>query len=69
MLMNALARWLSPARVQELSALGIEPDAKEAMAFALLAHRTLLGLAGNVTGATGARHPVVLGHITPGAFA
>lgn len=68
-LMNALARLLGPARVQELSALGIEPDAKEAMAFALLAHRTLLGLAGNVTGATGARHPVVLGHITPGAFA
>jgi len=40
---------------------------KEALAFALLAHRTLSGLPGNVMGATGAARPVVLGSITPGA--
>ena len=66
-LMSALARRLSPARVQPLSVLGFEPAAKEALAFALLAHRTLCGLPGSVIGATGASHPVVLGHITPGA--
>jgi anhydro-N-acetylmuramic acid kinase len=68
-LMEALARRLAPASVRSLSVLGFEPAAKEAMAFALLAHRTLSGLAGNVVGATGAAHPVVLGHITPGGGA
>ena len=68
-LMLALARRLARARVEPLSALGFDPAAKEAMAFALLAHRTLSGLPGNVTGATGAGHPVVLGHITPGGRA
>lgn len=67
-LMASLIRLLAPARVRALSALGIEPAAKEALAFALLAHRTLWGVPGNVTGATGATHPVVLGHITPGAW-
>jgi anhydro-N-acetylmuramic acid kinase len=65
-LMSSLSRRLAPARVQPLSVLGFDPAAKEALAFALLAHRTLCGLPGNVTGATGAMHPVVLGHITPG---
>ncbi len=36
-------------------------DAKEAVAFALLADRTLRGLPGNVPSATGAARPVVLG--------
>jgi anhydro-N-acetylmuramic acid kinase len=68
-LMAALARRLAPARVQPLDALGVEPAAKEALAFALLAHRTLSGLPGNVMGATGAGRPVVLGSITPGVGA
>lgn len=45
---------------------GIPNDAKEAMAFAILAHASILGRANNVPGATGARHPVVLGKIVPG---
>jgi anhydro-N-acetylmuramic acid kinase len=65
-LMLAIRRRLAPLRVEVLDALGVEPDAKEALAFALLAHLTLSGVAGNVPGATGARHPVVLGHVTPG---
>jgi anhydro-N-acetylmuramic acid kinase len=36
------------------------------MAFAMLAHRTLCGLPGNLPGATGASRPVVLGQLTPG---
>ena len=65
-LMRALARQLAPLRLERLDALGVEPDAKEAIAFALLAHLTLCGAPGNVPGATGARHSVVLGHVTPG---
>ena len=38
-------------------------DAKEAVAFAILADRTLRGLPGNVPGATGAATSVVLGRI------
>ena len=66
-LMDALARRLAPARVRALDDLGVASGAKEAMAFAMLAHLTLCGLPGNVTAATGASRPVVLGHVTPGA--
>src|ERR1035437_5124984 len=45
---------------------GIANAAKEALAFAILAHETLLGKPGNVPNATGARRPVVLGKIGPG---
>jgi anhydro-N-acetylmuramic acid kinase len=44
---------------------GIANAAKEALAFAILAHETLLGRPGNVPNATGARRPVVLGKIVP----
>ena len=45
---------------------GIANAAKEALAFAILAHATLLGQPGNVTSATGARRAAVLGKIVPG---
>ena len=44
---------------------GISVDAKEAVAFAILARETLRGAAGNVPSATGAKHPVILGKIIP----
>jgi anhydro-N-acetylmuramic acid kinase len=40
-------------------------EAKEAVAFALLAHLHVIGAPGNVVGATGARGPRVLGKLTP----
>jgi len=67
-LMAALARRLAPARLATAESLGVPSDAKEALAFAFLAHQTLCGRPGNVPAATGAAHPVVLGHVTPGAL-
>ena len=45
---------------------GIVNAAKEALAFAILAHETLQGRPGNVPSATGARRPVVLGSVVQG---
>ena len=41
-------------------------DAKEALAFAILANETICGNPANVPSATGARENVVLGKIIPG---
>ncbi|MEX1183380.1 MAG: anhydro-N-acetylmuramic acid kinase [Gemmatimonadota bacterium] len=46
--------------------LGIDPAAKEALAFAALARAHLSGVPGNVPEATGAAGPRVLGCLTPG---
>lgn len=67
-LMVALRRRLDGVTVRRLDDLGVAPESKEALAFALLAHLTLSGEAGNVPGATGAAARVLLGHITPGAL-
>ncbi len=44
---------------------GIDPDAKEAVSFAILAWATLKGIANNVPGATGAKRAAVLGKMVP----
>lgn len=46
--------------------LGIPGNAKEAVAFALLGHETLVGRPGNLPPCTGASRTVVLGKIVPG---
>lgn len=45
---------------------GMHPDAKEAIAFAILGNETLHGRPSNMPGVTGASHHVVLGSICPG---
>ena len=64
-LMRMLRDELPGARLVMSDAFGIPADAKEALAFAVLAFRTLTGRPGNVPRATGARRPVVLGKIVP----
>lgn len=65
-LMQMLRDLLAPARVTTSDELGLPSEAKEAIAFAVLAYETWFQRAGNVPAATGARHPVILGNITPG---
>jgi anhydro-N-acetylmuramic acid kinase len=57
---------LAPIPVVTGETLGIDPDAKEAIAFAGLAWAYACGIPGNVPEATGARGPRVLGSYTPG---
>jgi anhydro-N-acetylmuramic acid kinase len=45
--------------------LGLDPDAKEAVAFAVLGYETLRGRPANLPRATGAKRPTVLGAIVP----
>jgi anhydro-N-acetylmuramic acid kinase len=65
-LMRMLAADLAPfgCRVQTTDAHGIPSEAKEAVAFALLAWQTWHRLPGNVPAATGAAHPAILGQVT-----
>ncbi|HET6147478.1 MAG TPA: anhydro-N-acetylmuramic acid kinase [Polyangia bacterium] len=63
-LMHHLGDLLAPIPVATTDALGVDPKAKEAIAFAVLANETLFGHAGNVPRVTGAAGPRVLGKIT-----
>jgi anhydro-N-acetylmuramic acid kinase len=57
-------RQVLPVPVQTQEELGLDSDAKEAVAFAILANECLHGICNNVPGATGARHPVVMGKVS-----
>ena len=63
-LMARLAAVLRPLPVRSSAELGIDPDLREAVAFALLAGASLRGLPGNLPGVTGAAGPRVLGSFT-----
>lgn len=65
-LAQAIAAELEPLPVLiGEDALGIDPDAREAAAFALLAWAHLTGHPGNVPGVTGASGPRILGALSP----
>ncbi|MER7792340.1 anhydro-N-acetylmuramic acid kinase [Streptomyces sp. NPDC097640] len=65
-LLAALRRALGAVPLRTSDELGLPSAAKEAYAFAVLGFLTAHGLAGTVPACTGARHPSVLGSITPG---
>jgi anhydro-N-acetylmuramic acid kinase len=65
-LVKAIREELSPIPIRSGEALGIDPDAREAAAFALLAWAHLCGIPANVPEATGSEGPRVLGSLTPG---
>lgn len=70
-LMDAIGRQLADrlgyaVAVTTHEALGIDSDAKEALAFALLAYLCWHGWPGNVPTCTGAQRPAILGQISPG---
>lgn len=66
-LVAMLSRRLVPARVTTHEALGLSSDAKEAVAFAVLAYETIHRRSGNLPACTGAGARVVLGKISPGS--
>ncbi|HVX66126.1 MAG TPA: anhydro-N-acetylmuramic acid kinase [Bryobacteraceae bacterium] len=65
-IMSHLAAFMPDVAVCTSSDYGVNLDAKEAIAFALLAYETLRGRPANLPSATGARRQAVLGTITPG---
>jgi anhydro-N-acetylmuramic acid kinase len=66
-LMKALGERTAPAQLRTIDDLGVPSAAKEAYAFAVLGFLTWHGLPGNVPSCTGARHPALLGTISPGS--
>jgi anhydro-N-acetylmuramic acid kinase len=66
-LVRRIQTLLEPLPVRAGAALGVDPEAKEALAFAVLAWAHLQGIAANVPAATGASGPRILGSFTPGA--
>ena len=65
-LRRMIERELAPARVVLHEDFGLSSDAKEALAFAVLAYEAWHGRPGNLPSATGASHRVVLGKISLG---
>jgi anhydro-N-acetylmuramic acid kinase len=63
-LMRRLAAAVAPRVVTRSDALGVPSESREAMSFAVLAHRTVLGLPSSWPNLTGVRHPVVLGKLS-----
>jgi len=66
-IMGQLAALLPGVAVATSADFGIDIDAKEAIAFAVLAYQTWRGRAGNLPSATGARRAAVLGRLTLGS--
>jgi anhydro-N-acetylmuramic acid kinase len=65
-LLRMLAEALPATAIRRSEELGLASGAKEALAFAALGYASLHGWPANVPSCTGARHPAVLGSLTPG---
>src|SRR5690348_8829741 len=64
-IMRRLGELLPGIDVVSSADFGIDPDAKEAIAFAVLAYEFVRGRPGNLPGATGSRRSVILGKSSP----
>jgi anhydro-N-acetylmuramic acid kinase len=64
-LVEMLRGLVAPMRVRQFEELFFDAEAKEAVAFALLAKLFVEGQPGNVPSATGAKGPRILGKLTP----
>ncbi len=64
-LMAYLAGFLPGVAIRTSDEFGIDSDAKEAIAFAILAYESWHRRPSNLPSATGAKHPVVLGKLSP----
>jgi anhydro-N-acetylmuramic acid kinase len=64
-IMRRLSELLPGIDVVSSADFGIDPDAKEAIAFAVLAYELVRGRPGNLPRATGARRAVMLGKSSP----
>ncbi len=64
LLLRRVGELLPQIKVMTSDAFGLPVDAKEAIAFAILADRTLHGLPGNLPAVTGAGRPAVLGTVS-----
>jgi anhydro-N-acetylmuramic acid kinase len=64
-IMGRMAGLLPDLEVKTSADFGIDPDAKEAIAFAVLAYEFAQGHTGNLPSATGARRAVLLGKDSP----
>ena len=62
-LLGFLQEALPEVKVMTQEDLGLDSDAKEAVAFAILANEALFGICNNAPSATGASHGVVMGRI------
>lgn len=66
MLQTAIGRPPAHARVERSDAHGVDADAKEAVAFAILACEAIAGRVNHLPATTGATRAAVLGNISPG---
>ena len=64
-MMDHLIGFLPGIAVESSARFGVDPDGKEALAFAVLAYRTWQRKPSNLPSSTGAQKPVILGSITP----
>jgi anhydro-N-acetylmuramic acid kinase len=65
-LVRMLAERVAVGEIRTHEDFGMDSSAKEPLAFAIMAHETLLGQPSNVPSVTGARRAVVLGKVIPG---
>lgn len=64
LIMERLSESLAPSRVVTSEHFGLDPDAKEALGFAILAVANVRGVHGNLPTVTGADRPVILGKLS-----